>query len=106
MAVCYEKPRHAHVPSKESSFTDDSAQTASNYQSIIEDLGPAAELSYTDDAWRFLQKHHRVAEDHLIIDLARLRRKIDWHIVPLMFCCYTLQFLDKVILNVSEPKIP
>ena len=23
-------------------------------------------------------------------DLKTLRRKIDWHIVPIMFCCYTM----------------
>ena len=32
-------------------------------------------------------------------ELRRLRRKIDWWIVPIMFCCYTMQFIDKVILN-------
>ncbi len=35
-------------------------------------------------------------------DLKALRRKIDWHIVPIMFCCYTMQFIDKVLLNVSH----
>lgn len=34
--------------------------------------------------------------------LKALRRKIDWHIVPIMFCCYTMQFIDKVLLNVSR----
>lgn len=38
-------------------------------------------------------------------DLKALRRKIDWHIVPIMFCCYTMQFIDKVLLNVSRPII-
>lgn len=33
--------------------------------------------------------------------LAAITRKIDWHIVPLMFLCYFLQFLDKVIINYS-----
>lgn len=37
--------------------------------------------------------------------LKALRRKIDWHIVPIMFCCYTMQFIDKVLLNVSRPVI-
>lgn len=32
-------------------------------------------------------------------DLRRLRMKIDWWIVPIMFCCYTMQFIDKVLLN-------
>ena len=35
-------------------------------------------------------------------DLKALRRKVDWHIVPIMFCCYTMQFIDKVLLNVSR----
>lgn len=29
-----------------------------------------------------------------------LIRKIDYHIVPLMFLCYLMQFLDKVLINV------
>lgn len=33
--------------------------------------------------------------------LAALRRKIDFRIVPIMFLCYTMQFIDKVSLNVS-----
>lgn len=35
------------------------------------------------------------------VDLPALRRKIDWRIVPIMFCCYMMQFVDKVLLNVS-----
>lgn len=35
------------------------------------------------------------------VDLRALRSKIDWRIVPIMFCCYTMQFVDKVLLNVS-----
>ncbi|KKA18483.1 MFS transporter [Rasamsonia emersonii CBS 393.64] len=51
-----------------------------------------------DEAWDFLQSHADVQNaEH--INLPALRRKIDWHIVPLMFCCYTLQFIDKVIIN-------
>ncbi|RDA90385.1 hypothetical protein CP533_5636 [Ophiocordyceps camponoti-saundersi (nom. inval.)] len=51
-----------------------------------------------DAAWRFLN-HNRDVEGVDQVDLVALRRTIDWHIVPLMFCCYTMQFLDKVILN-------
>ena len=32
--------------------------------------------------------------------LKALRRKIDFRIVPIMFLCYTMQFIDKVSLNV------
>lgn len=54
-----------------------------------------------DNAWEFLD-HHRDANLKDPIDLVKLRRKIDWRIVPLMFAAYTMQFLDKIILNVSS----
>lgn len=31
-----------------------------------------------------------------------LVRRIDYRIVPLMFFCYLMQFLDKVLINVSS----
>lgn len=55
-----------------------------------------------DAAWQFLNDH-RDAAGVANIDITALRHKIDLRIVPLMFCCYTMQFLDKVILNVSLP---
>jgi hypothetical protein len=54
-----------------------------------------------DAAWRFLNANQDITMDTATIDLSALRRKVDWQVVPLMFCCYTMQFLDKVILNVS-----
>jgi hypothetical protein len=30
-------------------------------------------------------------------DEKRLLRKIDWHMMPLMTCCYFLQYLDKTL---------
>lgn len=56
-----------------------------------------------DAAWTFLDRHRDVAAGDIPVDIDALRRKIDWRIVPLMFCCYTMQFLDKVILNVRAP---
>lgn len=53
-----------------------------------------------DAAWEFLDKH-RDTGGVADVNLGKLRSKIDWRIVPLMFCCYTMQFLDKVIYNVS-----
>jgi MFS family permease len=61
--------------------------------------GASGEL---DSAWKYLDAHRDHAEASEPIDLTALRRKIDWHIVPLMFLCYTLQFLDKVILNYAN----
>lgn len=51
-----------------------------------------------DAAWEFLNEHRDARGD--VTSVKALRRKIDWHVVPVMFCCYTMQFLDKVILNV------
>ncbi|CAM1501410.1 Fc.00g105720.m01.CDS01 [Cosmosporella sp. VM-42] len=56
---------------------------------------------HVDSAWKFLDHHRDVAASNVSVDIDALRRKIDWRIVPLMFCCYTMQFLDKVILNYS-----
>ncbi|KAI5467653.1 major facilitator superfamily domain-containing protein [Mariannaea sp. PMI_226] len=55
--------------------------------------------SNVDVAWEFLDKHRDAAVENTSVDIDKLRRKIDWRIVPLMFCCYTMQFLDKVIFN-------
>lgn len=32
----------------------------------------------------------------------KIIRKIDWSILPILFCAYFLQFLDKVVYNVSQ----
>lgn len=55
--------------------------------------------SNVDQAWKFLNEHRDAAGADGVVDMKRLRRKIDLRVVPLMFLCYTMQFLDKVILN-------
>ena len=84
---------------KDASITSSSVQSAIQSRSGLEDGPPASNV---DEAWKFLNEHRHAAEGDVATDLPALRRKIDWHIVPLMFCCYTLQFLDKVILNVCS----
>ena len=39
------------------------------------------------------------------IDEKKLVRKIDWMIVPLMWCCYTLQYLDKTLINYAAASL-
>ncbi|KAK6992794.1 major facilitator superfamily domain-containing protein [Favolaschia claudopus] len=51
-----------------------------------------------DKAWNFVEQHHD-ADALLSVDIASVQRKVDWHIVPIMFLCYTMQFLDKVAIN-------
>ena len=55
--------------------------------------------SHVDEAWKYLSTHTTTPADVNNVNITALRRKIDWHIVPIMFACYTMQFLDKVILN-------
>lgn len=55
--------------------------------------------SNLDKAWDFID-HHRNPEALALIDIASVRNKVDWHIVSMMFLCYTMQFLDKVAINV------
>lgn len=52
-----------------------------------------------DKAYIYLTQHNNADET---VDLKALRRKIDWWIVPIMFACYTMQFIDKVMINVSR----
>ncbi|KAI4137222.1 MAG: hypothetical protein LQ341_005236 [Variospora aurantia] len=51
-----------------------------------------------DQAYWYMQQSDNAVEASPL-QLSRLRRKIDWWIVPIMFLCYTMQFIDKVSLN-------
>lgn len=53
-----------------------------------------------DEAWIYLSDHADISNAETV-DLTALRHKIDWRIIPFMFCCYTLQFIDKVMYNVG-----
>lgn len=53
-----------------------------------------------DRAFVYLAGQDQSHLDHNV-DLKGLRRKIDWRILPVMSACYGLQFLDKVLINVS-----
>ncbi|ORY08602.1 major facilitator superfamily domain-containing protein [Clohesyomyces aquaticus] len=51
-----------------------------------------------DEALEFLKDRHNVVE-MTAEDEKRLVRKIDWMIMPLMWGCYVLQYLDKTLIN-------
>lgn len=94
------------------SDTKESFKEAEAEASVPASSGSAEQpiVANVDAAWDFLNANREVEDVHATeAELRSLRRKIDWHIVPIMFCCYTMQFLDKVILNVSErgyPRLP
>jgi hypothetical protein len=62
---------------------------------------PTLSDSDLDDAFKYLHDHDNAFAESTNVNLAALRRKIDWRIVPIMFVCYVLQFVDKVVINVS-----
>lgn len=49
-----------------------------------------------DEALQFLKSQHDVGE-LTPEEEKRLLRKIDWMIMPLMWSCYCLQYLDKTL---------
>lgn len=55
-----------------------------------------------DRVHQFILNSSAFDDEALPIDLQAVRQKIDWRIVPIMFLCYTMQFIDKVLLNVSQ----
>jgi hypothetical protein len=71
---------------------------------------PASPMNASSDskdldlAFKYIQDAKQGADEGLAenVDLKALRRKIDWRILPVMFLCYTMQFLDKVNINVSK----
>lgn len=56
-----------------------------------------------DEALRFLKNQHDVGE-LTAEEEKKLVRKIDWMIMPLMWSCYCLQYLDKT-LGMDSPTI-
>ncbi|KAF3901969.1 Sialin [Orbilia brochopaga] len=52
-----------------------------------------------DNALAFIQQQRALHGHEESIDSQRLLRKIDFRIVPIMFACYTMQFIDKVNIN-------
>jgi hypothetical protein len=58
-----------------------------------------------DAALDFLGQYKNVASVELskVAAFTRgLRRKIDWRLMPFLFVCYSLTFIDKVLLNVCS----
>ena len=57
-----------------------------------------------DEALDFLEQHRDAVNVALGFDkayLRRLRRKLDFYIIPFMMVVYTFNFIDKILLNVS-----
>lgn len=58
-----------------------------------------ASHSGMDKAFAFIVQNREAEPGATNVDLKTLRRRVDLHIVPIMFVCFVAQFLDKVLLN-------
>ena len=94
LSVFVSKPHIMSVPEKEIIKSGD--LSPSPQHSDIE-IGTVEEPTRNgDEALNFLKNAHNVGE-LTPEDERRLVRKIDWMIMPLMWCCYCLQYLDKTL---------
>ncbi|KAM9906389.1 hypothetical protein OXX79_001591 [Metschnikowia pulcherrima] len=48
------------------------------------------------------QHADEISDEEMLAELARIRRKVDWRIMPVLCITYTLQFLDKLSLNYAS----
>lgn len=78
-----------------------SRDTSSSNAQGVGDKGHVQSDGDLDQAYWYVQESDNAVEA-TPEELRALRRKIDFWIVPIMFCCYTMQFIDKVSLNVSD----
>lgn len=75
---------------KESSHVDEKVPEKSAYRDA-------------DKALEFL-RHNEEGEGTVVdVDEKVLVKKIDWMIVPIMFACYFLQYLDKSLCRLIPP---
>lgn len=65
-------------------------------------------LATTDAALQYLQEHRTDANQYLHRDdafMRQLKRKIDVRVILFLMFCYIMNFLDKILLNVSSMRI-
>lgn len=80
---------------------DVEAKASTETSTPTPEVGEVRDVSNADAALRFL-RHEGEAPPMTADDEKKLRRKIDWMIMPLMWCCYCLQYLDKTLINYAN----
>ena len=92
----------------EATRIDSFSRDASSSQTAdISEKAHGAQGQNLDQAYWYVHDVNRTdAAEATPLELRALRRKIDWRIVPIMFCCYTMQFIDKISLNVGAVHRP
>jgi hypothetical protein len=70
--------------------------------SVDESMPEKSQYNDADEALDFL-RHNENGDEHLVVDEKKLVRRIDFMIVPIMFACYFLQYLDKSLCRSPTP---
>lgn len=73
-----------------------------SWSALSEVLDSVSVSADTDQAYEFLSSVRVSTTQVSAVDLASLRRRVDYRLIPFMWLCYTMCWLDKAILNVSE----
>lgn len=76
-----------------------SVQTQTSKLSTATHDAPGHNDKSLDQAYWLVEETRDVADESATVDLKNLR---DWRLMPMMFCCSTIQFIDKTTLNVSR----
>lgn len=105
-----------HTPSQQRSkisprFFSELAMEKDTHSVVVGDASISSSPSQTtvsqskhagmDSALAYIQNAGSNGDEATGASDKSLLRKIDWRIVPIMFACYTMQFVDKVLINVS-----
>lgn len=69
---------------------------------MVQDTISQDTLKNADDALEFLRKEE-IGDEGEYVDEKKLVRKIDWMVMPLMFLCYFLEYLDKSLCKYRRP---
>ncbi|PSK46205.1 hypothetical protein B9Z65_5173 [Elsinoe australis] len=87
--------------SKRSSRTDKeiSVGAGPSWSALSEVLQQVSVSADTDQAYEFLSSVRVSTTQVSAVDLASLRRRVDYRLIPFMWLCYTMCWLDKAILN-------
>lgn len=64
-------------------------------------LGPKTSSESLDKAAVYLRSHAQSFAERSV-NSRGLLGKIDWKIIPIAFVCYTMQFMDKININVGS----
>ena len=77
---------------------DVDASASPNPEPEKAEVGFVQDVKNADAALEFL-RHEGEVREMTKEDEKKLLRKIDFMIMPLMWCCYCLQYLDKTLIN-------